>query len=111
MSQWTSADPPGNLEAPAATDAPAPDAAPEVKPENGPAEIDWDAYLNSYQFNEPTTASNKGAVDLEELPSFEANMVKKEDLHDRLFDQLSGLPLNDAEQRIAELEAAVAQQR
>ena len=93
----------GNLEAPAIADAPVSDNAVEVKPENAPAEIDWDAYLNSYQFNEPTTASNKGNVDLEDLPSFEANMVKKEDLFDRLFDQLAGLRMNDAERRIAEL--------
>ena len=93
----------GNLEAPAIADAPVSDNAQEVKPENAPAEIDWDAYLNSYQFNEPTTASNKGNVDLEDLPSFEANMVKKEDLFDRLFDQLAGLRMNDAERRIAEL--------
>ena len=93
----------GNLEAPAISDAPVSDTAQEVKPENAPAEIDWDAYLNSYQFNEPTTASNKGNVDLEDLPSFEANMVKKEDLFDRLFDQLAGLRMNDADRRIAEL--------
>jgi RNA polymerase sigma-54 factor len=93
----------GNLEAPSIGDAPVSDTAQEVKPENAPAEIDWDAYLNSYQFNEPTTASNKGNVDLEDLPSFEANMVKKEDLFDRLFDQLAGLRMNDADRRIAEL--------
>ena len=92
----------GNLEQPV-MEAPTPDTAQEVKPENAPAEIDWDAYLNSYQFNEPTTLSNKGNVDLEDLPSFEANMVKKEDLFDRLFEQLSGLRMNDAERRIAEL--------
>ncbi len=73
----------------------------EVKPEQGPGEIDWDAYLNSYQFNEPTTPSNKGNVDMEDLPSFEANLVKKEDLVDHLHEQLSGLDMNDAEQRIA----------
>lgn len=93
----------GNLEAPPIADAPVSDTAQEVKPENAPAEIDWDAYLNSYQFNEPSTTSNKGNVDLEDLPSFEANMVKKEDLFERLFNQLSGLRMNDAERRIAEL--------
>ncbi len=92
-----------NLEVPANAEAHVSDTAQEVKPENAPVEIDWDAYLNSYQFNEPTTASNKGNVDLEDLPSFEANMVKKEDLFDHLFDQLSGLRMNDAEHRIAEL--------
>ena len=38
-------------------------------------EIDWDAYLNSYQFNEPSTASNKGNVATDDMPSFEANLV------------------------------------
>jgi RNA polymerase sigma-54 factor len=93
-----------NLETPAAAQEPTvSDTAQEVKPTEGPAEIDWDAYLNSYQFNEPTTPSNKGNVDMEDLPSFEANMVKKEDLFDRLMDQLSGLRMNDAERRISEL--------
>jgi RNA polymerase sigma-54 factor len=92
-----------NLELPANAEAPVPDTAQEVKPENAPAEIDWDAYLNSYQFNEPSTPSNKGNVDLEDLPSFEANMVKKEDLFDHLMDQLAGIRMNDAEHRIAEL--------
>ncbi len=80
-----------------------PETAQEVAPEKGPNEIDWDQYLNSYQFNEPTTPSNKGNVDMEDLPSFEANMVKKEDLVDHLQDQLSGVRLNDAELRVAEL--------
>lgn len=85
-------------------ETPIPEKAQEVTPEKGPGEdIDWDQYLNSYQFNEPTTPSNKGNVDLEDLPSFEANMVKKEDLVDHLHEQLSGVRLNDAELRIAEL--------
>ncbi len=92
-----------NLEAPPHSEQREPDTAQEVKPEQSPAEIDWDAYLNSYQFNEPTTASNRGSVDMEDLPSFEANMVKREDLYDRLFEQLTGVHLNDAERRIAEL--------
>ena len=79
-----------------------PDKPEELKGDNAP-EIDWDQYLNSYQFNEPTTPSNKGNVDLEDLPSFEANLVKKEDLDDHLRAQLGFLKLNDAERRIAEL--------
>ncbi|MBL9037938.1 MAG: RNA polymerase factor sigma-54 [Archangium sp.] len=93
----------GNLEQPADYEAPVPETAPEVKPEAAPAEIDWDQYLNSYQFNEPSTASNKGNVDLDDLPSFEANMVKKEDLVDHLQEQLQLSSLNDAERRIAEM--------
>jgi RNA polymerase sigma-54 factor len=93
----------GNLEQPADFEARTSDNAQEVKPENPPTEIDWDSYLNSYQFNEPTTASNKGNVDMEDLPSFEANLVKREDLVVHLYDQLSGLTLNDAEERIAQL--------
>ena len=68
-----------------------------------PGEIDWDAYLNSYQFNEPSTASNKGNVATDDLPSFEANLVKKEDLTDVLNEQLGFLRLNDAERRVAQL--------
>ncbi len=92
-----------NAEQPADFEAATPETAQEVKPEQGPNEIDWDQYLNSYQFNEPTTASNKGNVDMEDLPSFEANMVKKEDLVDHLHEQLQLIPLNDAERRVAEL--------
>src|SRR5436309_2537818 len=55
--------------------APVSDQAQEVKVDDHPAEIDWEAYLNSYQFNEPTTASNKGNVATDDLPSFEANLV------------------------------------
>ncbi len=92
-----------NAEQPADYEAPQSETAQELKPEQGPNEIDWDQYLNSYQFNEPTTASNKGNVDMEDLPSFEANMVKKEDLVDHLHEQLQLIPLNDAERRVAEL--------
>ncbi|MBI3181688.1 MAG: RNA polymerase factor sigma-54 [Myxococcales bacterium] len=83
--------------------APAPEATQEVKADDAPQEIDWEAYLNSYQFNEPTTPSNRGNVDTEDLPSFEANLVKKEDLFEHLSTQLGMLRLNEAEQRVAML--------
>jgi len=73
----------------------------EVKGEDGPNEIDWEAYLNSYQFNEPSTASNKGNVASDDLPSFEANLVDKEHLPAHLAAQLAMLKLNEAERRIA----------
>jgi RNA polymerase sigma-54 factor len=91
-----------NSEPPPGLEAKESDRATEVKGEDAP-EIDWDAYLNSYQFNEPTTASNRGNVDLDDLPSFEANLVKKEDLFDQLNEQLRVLKLNDAEIRVAHL--------
>src|SRR5512140_2541215 len=91
-----------NLEPPPAAEAPVPDKAQEVKGDEAP-EIDWDAYINSYQFNEPTTASNRGNVDMDDLPSFEANLVKKEDLHGHLMAQLGMLKLNDAERRVGAL--------
>src|SRR5215468_11064128 len=76
---------------------PGPDRAQEVKVDGeGPPEIDWEAYLNSYQFTEPTTPSNRGNVASEDLPSFEANLVKKEDLFEHLAYQLGMLKLNDA---------------
>src|SRR5216684_150096 len=84
--------------------APTPDRAQEVKGDGeGPPEIDWEAYLNSYQFNEPTTPSNRGNVASDDLPSFEANLVRKEDLFEHIAHQLGMLKLNDAERRIAML--------
>src|SRR3954464_10548939 len=69
-----------NLEPPVGLEAPQPEVAQEVKADGeAPPEIDWEAYLNSYQFNEQSTASNKGNVATDDLPSFEANLVKKED--------------------------------
>jgi RNA polymerase sigma-54 factor len=93
-----------NTEPPPGDEIPVPEHATEVKGDGeGPPEIDWEAYLNSYQFNEPATPSNRGNVDTEDLPSFEANLVKKEDLFDHLMAQLGMLKLNDAELRIAAL--------
>jgi RNA polymerase sigma-54 factor len=93
-----------NSEMPAGVEQRTPDAAPEFKADgDGPPEIDWEAYLNSYQFNEPTTASNKGNVATEDMPSFEANLVEKEDLVDHLQEQLGTLRLNEAERRVGML--------
>jgi len=93
-----------NTEIPADLEARTPDAAPEFKADgDGPPEIDWEQYLNSYQFNEPTTASNKGNVATEDMPSFEANLVEREDLVDHLQEQLGTLKLNEAERRIGML--------
>jgi len=92
-----------NTEAPQHEAPPPEGAAAEVKGTDEPPEIDWEAYLNSYQFNEQTTASNKGNVATDDLPSFEANLVKKEDLFDHLSAQLGMLKLNDAERRIGML--------
>lgn len=92
------------LEAPAGLETAAPEQAQEVKVDGeGPPEIDWEAYLNSYQFSEPTTASNRGNVASDDLPSFEATLVKKEDLFEHLASQLGMLKLNDAERRVAML--------
>jgi RNA polymerase sigma-54 factor len=91
-------------EMPADFEAKVPEKAQEVSSStDNPAEIDWDAYLNSSQFSEPTTASNRGNVSTDDLPSFEANLVRKEDLAEHLNDQLAMLDLNDAERRIAML--------
>jgi len=91
-----------NLEIPTNGDIPL-ERAGEVQGANGdnPPEIDWEAYLNSYQFNEQSTASNKGNVASEDMPSFEANLVKKEDLVDHLNSQMGMLRLNEAERRVA----------
>jgi RNA polymerase sigma-54 factor len=91
-----------NAETPADMEAKVPENAEEVKGDGAP-EIDWDAYLNSYQFNEPTTPSNKNSVATDDLPSFEANLVEKEDLSKHLEAQLGFLKLNDAERRVASM--------
>ena len=76
----------------------------EVKGDgNNPAEIDWEAYLNSYQFNEQSTASNRGNIASDDMPSFEANLVRKEDLFEHLALQIGMLKTNDAERRVAML--------
>jgi RNA polymerase sigma-54 factor len=81
-------------EQPADFEAKVSDKAEEVQSgTDNPAEIDWDAYLNSSQFSEPTTASNRGNVSTDDLPSFEANLVRKEDLAEHLNDQLAMLAL------------------
>ncbi len=87
---------------PGALEDKVPERAEEVKGE-GPAEIDWDAYFNSYQFNEPGTASNKGNVAAEDPLSFYANLAKKGGLAHDLWTQLDFEKLNDAERRIASL--------
>lgn len=92
-----------NLELPADAQEKVPDNAQEVRPEQGPGEIDWDAYLNSYQFNEPSTSSSRGTLDSEDLPSFEATLAKREELVDHLREQLGVMPMNDAERRVVEL--------
>jgi RNA polymerase sigma-54 factor len=93
-----------NLEVPNGVEPPTPETAPELKVDgDGPPEIDWEAYLNSYQFVEQSTPSNRGNVDTEDLPSIEANLVKREDLVQHLMEQIRLLKLNDAERRIATL--------
>src|SRR5262245_45232688 len=93
-----------NLEAPTGEEARAPDKAQEVKADaESPPEIDWEAYLNSYQFNEQSTASNRGNIATDDLPSFESTLVKKEDLAEHLAQQLGMLKLNEAERRMAML--------
>jgi RNA polymerase sigma-54 factor len=96
----------GNVETPLVDGeaAAVPERIQEVKADGeGPPEIDWEAYLNSYQFNEPATPSNRGNVDLDDLPSFEANLVRKQGLDDQLREQLRMLKLNEAERRFSEL--------
>jgi RNA polymerase sigma-54 factor len=81
-------------------EAKVPERAEEVKGDQAP-EIDSDAYLNSYQFNEPSTPSNKNNIATDDLPSHELNLVEKEDLAKHLETQLGFLKLNDAERRVA----------
>ncbi len=90
-----------NHEAPQDLDPPQPENAQEVRPENGPSEIDWEAYLNNDQFHERAASQMRSQGD--GFPPFEANLVKGIDLVSHLDDQLAGSGFNDAEQRIAQL--------
>ena len=93
-----------NAEQPSNGEAPVPEKAQELKVDGeNPPEIDWEAYLNSYQFTEQTTTSNRGSMASGDQPSFEANLVRREDLVQHLTEQLGLLRLNDAERRIGML--------
>src|ERR1700753_431512 len=48
----------------------------EVKGEGGAHEIDWENYLNNYQFTQ-STPSGGGRESSEELPSYEATLTRK----------------------------------
>ena len=69
----------------------APDKMPEVKG-GGPAEIDWDNYLNNYQFTNPSPAGS-GRETNEDLPGYEATLTRKTSLFDHLIWQLKLLGL------------------
>lgn len=82
-------------------EAPSPESTLEVTPEQGPSEIDWEAYLNSYQLSDASTQRRGGEGD--EFRSFESSLVKRHDLLDHLNQQLAGAGMNDAEERISRL--------
>jgi RNA polymerase sigma-54 factor len=59
----------------------------EVRAENGAHEIDWENYLNNYQFTQ-STPSGGGRDANEDLPSYEATLTRKTTLFDHLVWQL-----------------------
>lgn len=68
--------------------APEPDRVEEVKPEEGPSDIDWEAYLNNFQLTGPTAPSNSGNIDFEDLPSHEARFATRPTLVEHLLRQI-----------------------
>jgi RNA polymerase sigma-54 factor len=93
-----------NLEVPPGFEAAPSENAVEVKVGNeNPPEIDWEAYLNSTQFSEQGVGSKGPAGGSDDMPSFEANLVKREDLVDHLNAQMGMLRLNEAERRVGML--------
>src|SRR5579872_5850122 len=46
-----------------------PERSEEEKVDDNPSDIDWEAYHKNYQFNEPSSATNRGKVATDELPS------------------------------------------
>ena len=88
-------------ELPADFEPPVPENAPEYTAQDNPPEMDWDAFLNSDQFQETQPADRSKLAEMDEFPSFEANLVKATNLFEHLFAQVRLIRFNDAEQRIA----------
>jgi RNA polymerase sigma-54 factor len=73
----------------------------EVKGEEGEnRDVDWEQYLESYQTLGSTAPSGKEGPN-EDLPSFEANLVKRTSLFDHLAWQLGMIRLEEDEERAA----------
>src|SRR5579871_6378148 len=49
-----------------------------------PIELDWEGYFERYQGSEQSLPSNRGNVDLENLPDAEGAMVRPEELSEHL---------------------------
>ena len=71
----------------------------EVKGE-GAHEIDWDNYLNNYQFTQ-NAPSGGGRETNEDLPSYEATLTRKTTLFDHLLWQLKLSALAHEEEQLA----------
>ncbi len=84
---------------------PAPDAVQEVRAEESPSDIDWEAYLNNFQLTGPTAPSNSGLVDLEDLPSHEARFATRPTLVEHLLNQIGAddgpVQMDPEERRLA----------
>lgn len=76
------------------------DATPEPTNKEVEKDVDWESYLDSYSYALPSTAGSTGRDD---LPSFEATMVKPQSLHEHLRWQVIMQGFSQEAIRIAEM--------
>jgi RNA polymerase sigma-54 factor len=70
--------------------------------ENATKEVDWEKFLEN-RTQQQTNDGGKGASGFEDLPPFEASLVRPSSLHDHLLLQLQLGDFTDVERRFAEL--------
>ena len=90
----------GLVEVPMEASAPAQD--PETKTgdeKKAVEDFDWESYFESNRFALPPSASS---IDPDDLPSYEATLTHKENLHDHLMWLLGMSELSDEEKKVGE---------
>jgi RNA polymerase sigma-54 factor len=94
-----------SIEASELTTSPAeaaqPDLAKALSGEVKRDDIDWERFADNYQT--PNTTGSSGAMNSDELPSFESTHTRAEGLTEHLIEQLRMAGLNDVERRVGTL--------
>lgn len=88
----------GTIETTSVADTSPIDATPEPSTREVEREIDWESYLETYNYALPATA---GSGNSDELPPFEATMSQPESLHDHLRWQVQMSEFSEDESMIA----------
>ncbi|HEX4381690.1 MAG TPA: hypothetical protein VH083_02030, partial [Myxococcales bacterium] len=85
----------------APAEAAQPDLAKTLSGEVKRDDIDWERFADNYQT--PNTTGSSGAMNSEDLPSFEATHTRPEGLTEHLIEQLRMAGFNDVERRVGTL--------